>query len=147
MPSPSPRNSGRDGASATATGFDDEMRARIIKHKAERADRFETIEEPILIHEKLRERMILDCIPMWLNNLFFESRKAEFDPILDAVILRMPNDMIFVTNEIGWGYIPPDPESRRYGELLSLTNARIAAACDRVVLMVAGIPLFVKGKP
>jgi adenosylcobinamide kinase / adenosylcobinamide-phosphate guanylyltransferase len=130
---------------ATATGFDEEMRERILRHRAERGGRFETIEEPILIHEKLRERMVLDCIPLWLNNIFFENRESEFGPILDAAIERLLEDIVIVTNEIGWGFIPPDPMSRRYGELLAEANGRLAAACDRVVLMVAGIPLAVKG--
>jgi adenosylcobinamide kinase / adenosylcobinamide-phosphate guanylyltransferase len=130
---------------ATATGFDEEMRERIRNHKAERAGRFETIEEPIAIHERLREGMVLDCLPMWMNNLFFEGREAEFAPILTALVERMPRDIVIVTNEVGWGFIPPDPMSRRYGELLAQANGRIAAACDRVVLMVAGIPFAVKG--
>lgn len=129
---------------ATATPFDDEMRDRIARHRAERADAFLTIEEPFAIDLAVRESMILDCIPMWLNNLFFAEREAEWEPILERLIGAMPRDIVIVTNEIGMGVIPADPMSRRYGLTLGLINARLAAAVDRVELMVAGLPLRVK---
>lgn len=130
---------------ATATAFDDEMRARIAHHRAERAaSSFMTIEEPIAIDTVLRERMVLDCIPMWLNNLFFAQRESDWEPILDRLIAAMPLDIIIVTNETGMGVIPADPMSRRYGMVLGMANARLAAAVDRVELMVAGLPLRVK---
>jgi adenosylcobinamide kinase/adenosylcobinamide-phosphate guanylyltransferase len=129
---------------ATATAFDDEMRAKIAKHRAERAGRFETIEEPLLIHEVLRERMILDCLPLWLNNIFYYRKEAELEGILASLIERLPRDIVIVTNEVGLGFVPENAEARRYGNLLGAINARVAAACDRLILMVAGLPLRVK---
>jgi adenosylcobinamide kinase/adenosylcobinamide-phosphate guanylyltransferase len=129
---------------ATALAFDDEMREKIARHKAERAGRFETIEEPLEIHEWLGERMILDCLPLWLNNLLYFERGEDFEAILGALIERLPRDIIIVTNEVGMGFVPVDPLARRYGVLLGTANARLAAACDRVILMVAGLPLRVK---
>jgi adenosylcobinamide kinase/adenosylcobinamide-phosphate guanylyltransferase len=129
---------------ATARAFDEEMRLRIARHRAERDPRFETVEEPIAIHEKVRDQMVVDCIPMWLNNIFFDGREDEIDAILGTFIDRLPRDIVIVTNEIGMGVIPADAASRRYGITLGVANARLAAACDRVVLMVCGIPLEVK---
>lgn len=129
---------------ATATAFDDEMRAKIARHKEERGDRFETIEEPLDIQNRLTEGMILDCLPLWLNNMFYYEREADVDRALDELIERLPRDIVIVTNEVGMGFIPADALSRRYGNLLGRCNARVAAACDRVVLMVAGIPLDAK---
>jgi len=129
---------------ATATPFDDEMRDRIARHKAERAADFETIEEPVRIDEAVRGRMIVDCMPMWLNNLFFAGREGDWEAILDRFIARWPDDVVVVTNEIGMGVIPADPMSRRYGIALGAINARLAAAADSVELMVAGIPLKIK---
>ncbi len=129
---------------ATATPFDDEMREKIARHRAERGGRFETLEEPLAIHECLSERMILDCVPLWLNNMFYHGREDEVPVLLEALVERMPRDIVIVTNEIGMGFVPADALSRRYGNLLGLVNARLAGACDRVVLMVAGIPLDVK---
>ena len=129
---------------ATATPFDDEMRDRIERHRAERASSFSTIDEAIDIDVAVRRRMVVDCIPMWLNNLFFSGREADWEPILGRFISRWPRDVIVVTNETGMGVIPADPLSRRYGIALGIANARLAAAADRVELMVAGIPLRIK---
>lgn len=129
---------------ATALPFDDEMRDRIARHKAERGPEFVTREEPIDIDRAIGPRMVLDCVPMWLNNLFFQEREQDWEAILDRFIAAMPEDAVLVTNEIGMGVIPADPLSRRYGVALGLANARLAAAADAVELMVAGIPLRVK---
>jgi len=129
---------------ATATAFDDEMRERIRKHQAERLGQFITIEEPCDIHLKLRNAMIVDCIPMWLNNLFFTNREAEWETILTAFIRKLPEDIIIVSNETNMGVIPADPISRRYGVALGIANARLAQACDHVELLVAGLPLKLK---
>ncbi|TFG83916.1 MAG: bifunctional adenosylcobinamide kinase/adenosylcobinamide-phosphate guanylyltransferase [Spirochaetales bacterium] len=129
---------------ATATAFDDEMRDRIHRHREERSGSFITIEEPLEIDRALRPCMIVDCIPMWMNNLFFAEREDDWKPILDRFIAALPTDVVIVTNEIGMGVIPADPMSRRYGVALGLANSRLAACVDRVELMVAGLPLQVK---
>jgi len=130
---------------ATAEAFDDEMRERIARHQAERAELgFITVEERYAIDEAVAERTVLDCIPMWLNNLFFAGREAEWSGIIDRLIARLPRDIVIVTNEIGMGVIPADPLSRRYGVALGAVNARLAAAVDSVELLIAGIPLRVK---
>jgi adenosylcobinamide kinase / adenosylcobinamide-phosphate guanylyltransferase len=120
------------------------MRSRIARHKAERPSGYETIEEPIAIHEVLAERMVLDCLTMWLNNMFFREKESEIEATLSAFIERLPRDIVIVTNEVGWGFVPESAMSRRYGDTLGRANARVAAACDRVVLMVAGLPLDIK---
>ncbi|MDX9827034.1 MAG: bifunctional adenosylcobinamide kinase/adenosylcobinamide-phosphate guanylyltransferase [Spirochaetia bacterium] len=130
---------------ATAEAFDDEMKARIARHKEERAERFTTIEEPLEIAQKLRENIILDCLPLWLNNMFHYGRESSLDKSVDSLIAKLPENIVLVTNEIGMGFIPADPLSRRYGDALGRLNARIATSCDRVILMVAGQPLVVKG--
>lgn len=129
---------------ATAPAFDAEMSEKIARHRAERGDAFETVEEPLRIDRAVREHCVLDCIPLWLNNLFFEDRESEADEILGSLLLRLPSSIVIVTNEIGMGVIPMDPMTRRYGEALGRINARLAAAVDRVELMVAGLPLRVK---
>lgn len=129
---------------ATAEALDGEMREKIARHRAERGDRFITVEEPLDIHERLDERMILDCVPLWLNNMFYYKREAEIDSVVDILIERLPRDIVIVTNEVGLGFVPADELSRRYGNTLGRINARLAAACDRVTLMIAGLPLDVK---
>jgi adenosylcobinamide kinase/adenosylcobinamide-phosphate guanylyltransferase len=129
---------------ATAEPFDGEMSARIARHKADRADAFITIEEPLDVQDELRENMVLDCVTLWLNNLFHYGREDRIEEEVERLIARLPRNIVLVTNEVGLGIVPADPLSRRYSEALGRTNARLASACDEVVLMVAGLPLAVK---
>jgi len=129
---------------ATAQALDEEMREKIARHQAERGEDFVTVEEPLDIHERLAERMVLDCVPLWLNNMLYYGREAEVDRVVAELVRHLPADIVIVTNEVGLGFVPADPLSRRYGNSLGRVNAALAAACDRVVLMVAGLPLDVK---
>ena len=54
--------------------------------------------------------------------------------------------IIAVTNELGLGVIPGDPLSRRFTDLAGIMNQRMAAAADRVVITVSGIPLTIKAE-
>jgi len=90
--------------------------------------------------------MILDCLPLWLNNMFHYRQESSLEKAIDALIEKLPKNIVLVTNEIGMGFIPTDPLSRRYGDTLGRLNARIAGVCDRVILMVAGQPLVIKGE-
>ncbi len=130
---------------ATAEAFDPEMKEKIRLHKLERPERYITVEEPIDIDLAVRESQILDCIPMWLNNLYYRERQAEWPAILGRLVGRLPRDIVVVTNETGMGTIPLDPVSRRYHMDLGSVNKILARECDRVILMVAGIPFAVKG--
>jgi len=129
---------------ATAEAFDTEMSERISRHRTERGGRFITIEEPLEIQDNLHENMVLDCVTLWVNNLFHYGREDTLGQVLDALIERLPANIVIVTNETGMGFIPGDSLSRRYGDALGRVNARLAAACDRVILMVSGIPLVIK---
>jgi adenosylcobinamide kinase/adenosylcobinamide-phosphate guanylyltransferase len=129
---------------ATATAFDEEMREKIKKHKDDRADRFITIEEPFDITKSIENNMILDCVPLWLNNMFYEGRESEIDGILESFIERLPKNAVIVTNETGMGVIPADPLSRRFGNKLGSVNATLAKAVDRVELLISGIALRIK---
>jgi adenosylcobinamide kinase/adenosylcobinamide-phosphate guanylyltransferase len=137
---------------ATATLLDGEMVERIGKHRAERrsadgTEEFLTIEEPVDLPDALSragDSVLLDCLPMWVNNLMYYKREDEFDALLDSFLAAAPTNAIVVTNETGLGNIPFDEYTRRYNRLLAEANRRTAYAFDRVVLMVAGIPLAVK---
>jgi adenosylcobinamide kinase/adenosylcobinamide-phosphate guanylyltransferase len=135
---------------ATAEVLDDEMRERIKRHIAERAGEFTTIEEPLELDRaaiKAGAQIVVDCLPMWVNNLMYYKREGDFSAILEGFIRTITNrtaDCIIVTNETGLGNIPFDEVTRRYNLLLAEANRRIAAVADRVEFMVSGIPLRVK---
>ena len=147
---------------ATAEALDGEMRRRIEKHQEERAAMAEnalsggdgasagggfiTIEEPLELGRAAAaagKRVLLDCIPMWVNNLMYYKREQDFDLILES-FLRSVDDCIVVTNETGMGNVPFDEDTRRYNLLLAGANRKIASAAERVELVVSGIPLRIK---
>jgi len=135
---------------ATAVAMDEEMSRRIEKHRQERNDLagrgFITIEEPLELDRAIAasgSRALVDCIPMWVNNLLYYRRENDFDRILET-FLKSVKDCIVVTNETGMGNIPFDENTRRYNLLLAEANRRIAMAADRLELMVCGIPVRVK---
>ncbi len=140
---------------ATAEARDDEMRARIEKHKRERGEGWLTVETPLALAETLRAQSALgtftlvDCLTLWTSNLLereddagFARRAAE----LAGAVAASEAAVVLVTNEVGLGIVPADPLTRRYRDRLGLVNAAVARACTRVVLMVAGVPLMIKGE-
>jgi adenosyl cobinamide kinase/adenosyl cobinamide phosphate guanylyltransferase len=74
----------------------------------------------------------------------YYGHEGDFESWLGALAERLPQNIVIVTNEVGMGFVPADALSRQYGILLGRANARLASACDRVILMVAGQPLRVK---
>ncbi|GHU13508.1 adenosylcobinamide kinase/adenosylcobinamide phosphate guanyltransferase [Spirochaetia bacterium] len=142
---------------ATAEAMDGEMRSRIEKHREDRAaiigssveGGFITIEEPLELDRAIAaagKRALVDCIPMWVNNIMYYKRENDFDRILESFIHGMEDciECIVVSNETGMGNVPFDENTRRYNLLLAEANRRIAFTADRVELMVSGIPLRVK---
>ncbi len=143
---------------ATAEAFDDEMRARIAKHRAERPASWQTLEAPREILDALRHweamprLILLDCLTLWVTNELLanendlESRLAcQLDMLVEWA--RLQNiDLILVSNEVGLGIVPDNELSRTFRDVLGRINARAAQAADQVFWMVAGIPMEVKGR-
>lgn len=135
---------------ATAQAFDEEMRSRISAHQHERGDTFTTIEEPLDPASALdrlpsgTDGALLDCVTLWLTNLLLrEGAMPEIDALLDRLARPGP-DLVLVTNELGMGLVPDTPLGRRFRDLAGSVNQRLAAACDRVVFMVCGLPMVLK---
>jgi adenosylcobinamide kinase/adenosylcobinamide-phosphate guanylyltransferase len=135
---------------ATAAITDDEISERVQKHREERAALgWDTIEEQVEINNALRnsgDSVLLDCLPMWVNNLYYYKRQHDFELILEDFLgaLTHKKNCAIVTNETGWGNIPFDEATRAYNMLLATANKKIAAAADSVELLVCGIPVKVK---
>ncbi len=141
---------------ATATAGDDEMAARIAAHRAERASRFVTVEEPWALPDRLpalaatHAAVVVDCLTLWVANrlLAVDARDDDVAAAIRALADALPGlaaPVVFVTNEVGLGIVPADPLTRRYRDHLGRCNQAVAAAADRVTLLVAGLPLHVKG--
>ncbi len=137
---------------ATAEALDDEMVLRVERHKKERGPAWDTFEEPLGIARLLdgiAERysiIVVDCLTLWVSNLMHAGRQleVEFATLLSA-LGRGSGQVYLVSNEVGMGIVPDSPLARDYRDALGTLNRMIAQGADRVVLMVAGIPMDVKG--
>jgi len=140
---------------ATAEPFDEDMRRRIERHRAERAADFRTRESPLDLATAIQELSgetrvaVVDCLTVWLGNLLHHfsdtpQLQEQIDRFLSA-IENPPCDLIVVTNEVGMGIVPHNDLARQFRDLAGTLNQQAAARADRVVLIVSGCPVFVKG--
>ena len=139
---------------ATAQAGDGDMAQRIERHRAERPGHWRTLEEPFELVPRLREAcavadaVIVDCVTVWIANLMLRGEPDDHilkqADELAALLTLHPTDLTLVSNEVGLGVHPASVDGRRFRDLLGFVNQRLAAAADRVVLMVAGLPLTVK---
>lgn len=138
---------------ATAECLDDEMRIRIEKHKLERGNDWTTYEEPLYISELIKnigktyDVVLIDCITIWLSNIMHAGLNVqnETERFISAITNSSPALLYIVSNEVGLGIVPESPLARAYRDNLGFLNQRVANIADEVYLMVAGIPLKVKG--
>jgi adenosylcobinamide kinase / adenosylcobinamide-phosphate guanylyltransferase len=158
---------------ATAQPWDTEMRQRIARHQADRAQRvpgMHTVEEPLQLaqaiaqHSQPHTLVVVDCLTLWLTNCLMpmqepsvgasstfskknsvlgQADRAQEAPLLIA-ITNAPGPVVLVGNEIGLGVIPMGAEVRAFVDALGRLNQDVAATCKRVTLMAAGLPLTLK---
>jgi adenosylcobinamide kinase/adenosylcobinamide-phosphate guanylyltransferase len=140
---------------ATGQACDDEMRARIAKHRADRPAWWTTMEAPTALEDALLQcgsqfdTIVIDCLTVWTANLM-EHEASDGDRVLAhadrlAQLLRgISGSVILVSNEVGSGIVPDNEVGRLYRDLLGGVNQRIAAVADEVILLVAGCPLVIK---
>ena len=139
---------------ATCVPHDEEMQRRVDRHRQERDDTWTTLEIPldlagaIRTHGPSAEVMLVDCLTLWLSNLLMETAdvgriRKQIDELADA-IQTAPHAVILVSNEVGTGIVPENRLARQYRDLAGWANQAVAAACDRVVWTVAGIPVTIK---
>lgn len=146
---------------ATALAGDEEMAARIARHREERAVRIpklNTLEQADAVPELLVEwsrphrLIIVDCLTLWLTQLVMPRQglprsPAEVQAQIDALAAaarEAPGPVILVSNEIGLGVSPLSAEARRFIDALGILHQTIAAVCERVTLMVAGCELTIR---
>lgn len=153
---------------ATSQAGDAEMGARIAHHRERRPAEWQTVEEATALASTLRrlcapERIVLvDCLTLWLSNLLFSSDRAypevgavELPPLLRwersdllAWLDEPPaGEVIFVSNEVGMGIVPIGAVSRTFVDEAGRLNQDVAARCERVLFVAAGLPLALKGTP
>ncbi len=154
---------------ATATATDDDMRARIARHRADRPATWHTVEEALHLAAAVQRAaavadvLLLDCITTWLANWLFAqddpalaeaetisaaheaSVLAEVEMLLKTCsTLDAGKTVVVVSNEVGLGIVPAYPLGRAYRDILGRVNQRLAVSAARVYLMVAGLAVDIK---
>jgi adenosylcobinamide kinase / adenosylcobinamide-phosphate guanylyltransferase len=136
---------------ATSRIWDEEHKARIDRHKGERNELWENIEEEKALSKlDLRHKtVVLDCVTLWLTNFFTDTNydvtlslkqaKQEFD-----IFIQQDMELIVISNEIGMGVHASTESGRRFADLQGWMNQYIAQKADTATLMVSGIPLKLK---
>ena len=141
---------------ATAQAHDDEMAQRIQHHQQQRPSHWKLIEEPIELVSVLKEEanssrcILVDCLTLWLSNQLCSENNVNplqknIDDLIDSVP-KLPGQILFVSNEVSMGVVPLGEVSRQFVDEAGRLHQRLAAICDKVTLMVAGIPSHIKGK-
>ncbi len=139
---------------ATATAGDEAMAQRIARHQADRPADWKILEAPLMLIDVLQQQaadnccLIVDCLTLWLTNLLLKEDDAFFQGQRDgllALLPHLPGHIILVSNEINMGVVPMGELSRRFCDEAGWLHQALAQICDRVSLMVAGLPLEIKG--
>ena len=145
---------------ATCPVIDAEMEERVAKHREARAGRgWDTIEAPLDLAGAIRwagscRVLLVDCLTLWASNLLYdaelsgarfteEAMAGRCRELLDAC-RDFGGTVIFVTNELGMGIVPDNETARRFRDIAGRCNQLIAAAAQRVTLVVSGIALTLK---
>ena len=162
---------GRKAYIATAEALDEEMTERIEQHKKQRGKEWDTYEEPLKIAEVMKElygsysALVLDCLTLWLSNLFMKTQskgyglqtiETEIQELLDSLRhFKSPAagdpgsgfcTLYIVSNEVGMGIVPENETARKFRDMAGILHQKIAEVSDEVYMMVAGIPMKMKGK-
>ena len=150
---------------ATARPGDAEMAARIARHRGDRPQHWQTVEEAVLLadailrHSTKDNLILVDCLTLWLSNLLFSDGAnypdvgaitlpplvaAQRAALLDALQVA-PGEVVLVSNEVGMGIVPMGAVSRCFMDEAGRLNQAVAAVCTRAVFVAAGLPLPLKG--
>lgn len=139
---------------ATAQSGDEEMAARIRAHRVRRPASWGLVEEPlalarVLVQHAADDRcLIVDCLTLWLSNLLHAEDPGVFArerAALLEVLPALPGHLILVSNEVGMGVVPLGVLARRFCDEAGRLHQALAQCCERVTLVVAGLPLVLKG--
>jgi adenosylcobinamide kinase / adenosylcobinamide-phosphate guanylyltransferase len=151
------RHDGPRAFVATAEAFDDEMRARIARHVAERADRFDTVEAPRALEDAVArlhgraEVVVIDCLTLWLSNLLLAG---EDSPAIEARVEALasalrdaPFASIVVTNEVGMGIVPESELGRRFRDVAGRAHQALARRAGHLYLATLGVVVRLRPAP
>ena len=137
---------------ATAQAHDDEMRAKLARHRDARGAGWQTIEEPLDVGRTLATIsgdtcVLLDCATMWLSNQMLAGvDMAEAEAGLMAGLALCAAPVVIVSNEVGCSVVPDNALARQFRDDQGRLNQKLAAKAGLVVNVIAGLPQVLKGE-
>ncbi len=145
--------SGSPAYIATAQAFDDEMQARIVRHRADRGAAFQTYEEPLELVDAINQAcanhdaILVDCLTLWISNLMAADRDVEtaIDDLAGWLSANSSVPVTLVSNEVGLGIVPDNEVARLFRDHAGRAHQRLGAVCANVTFVAAGLPLVMKG--
>ena len=131
---------------ATAQAYDEEMTARITKHRSDRGGQWTTIEEPLNLLEALQQKssvdniILVDCLTLWMSNLMGEGHSVEeaIDQLIDGLPYLL-GSVVFVSNEVGQGIVPDNAMAREFRDHAGMLHQRLAENVNSVYFVTAGL--------
>ena len=135
---------------ATATAGDTEMSERIQQHQNRRSKCWHLVEESLqladIIHQYNDEKycILIDCLTLWISNGLVMEQWSSFKQAFLTSLSDSKATMLIVSNEVGSGIVPMGQLSRQFVDESGWLHQSLAASCDSVVLIVAGLPLKLK---
>ncbi|HEY3327890.1 MAG TPA: bifunctional adenosylcobinamide kinase/adenosylcobinamide-phosphate guanylyltransferase [Novimethylophilus sp.] len=143
---------------ATAQVWDDEMAARVRHHQERRPDHWRIVEEPFHLadtlkaHAKSGQCVVVDCLTLWLAQWICPDCKSPQEgswtaerALLLELLPTFAGKIVLVSNEVGMGIVPLGEINRRFQDEQGRLNQAVAAACEHVTFIAAGLPLQLKG--
>ena len=132
---------------ATTEFMDNEVKQRIQVHQERRKEQFITIEEPLDLISAiipLKAPVLIECTTMWINNMLYHQQTKEQIVEHITTLLTLPNDIVFLHNDVGSGIIPDNALAREYIDVSGIVSQIIATHCDEVYHCIAGITTRIK---
>jgi adenosylcobinamide kinase/adenosylcobinamide-phosphate guanylyltransferase len=140
---------------ATCLPRDDEMKQRIARHQEQRSQTWTTVEEPVHLHASITKIspkatvILVDCLTLWITNIMLETGEEQK---IESHVSKLINALataecpvILVSNEVGTGIVPENKLARQFRDDMGQVNQAVAHYANKVVWMVAGIPVSIKG--
>lgn len=136
---------------ATSRVFDKDFEKRVKRHKKERGEKWEVIEEEKKISsvDLTKKVAVIDCVTLWITNFWIDT-KYDLEKSLKQIkreidtLCKVDSILIFISNEIGMGTHAATENGRKFVELQGWINQYIAKKADKVILMISGIPVTIK---
>jgi adenosylcobinamide kinase/adenosylcobinamide-phosphate guanylyltransferase len=139
---------------ATCLPKDDEMKQRIARHQKQRSQTWTTVEEPVHLYESLTKIsqkatvILVDCLTLWVTNIMLEAGdEKKIESYISKLVRALATadcPVILVSNEVGTGIVPENKLARQFRDVMGQVNQAVAHFANKVVWMVAGIPVTIK---